>query len=613
MENRVTRLLLPILIAVAAFMILQQFLGDDKKQDANKSGTHAAVALQESAATSAPLSTGDGVIERWFGKTPGDPGFKVWFHDYGGTIQQVDFFDFFETPKARDAKDPEKLYRAIRAEPGVHSFAIEDFQGRFPLRTKDGLRRIGQVGWVRKKGPDDQTFIYELVLENGITIRKIYRFFEKSRHFELTIELERHKEHQGKALPDWWTYRLRGASCLSNPKSEWFMNPAVVFAGSEGSDEPTYLSASTESKDGDYPDVPREDSAPITYAGSMSRFFACIFLAGDAETRRAIEAVELRQLPSRDGLLPEQAAKSNAAAVLRLKQRMPKAVKDKTRVTFDVFLGPKDRSEFAADEKLAAVLPALDIDYTSQGCCCPIPGIAAIAKGLLWILKLFYSLVGNWGVAIILLTLVVRGAMMPLTLNQARHMRGYSEKMQRLKPEMDALRKKYEKDPQQLNKKMLEFQKQHKLFPPLMGCLPMFLSMPVWIGLFTMLRATFELRHAPFAGWIDDLSLPDRAFELGITDLPLLGNMFEYFNVLPLLMLILWSINMFRQKLPDDPQQRSMQRMMRFMPLLFFFMLYSYASGLALYMVVSAVWTFFEQWVQKKKFGSVGSLGATPM
>ena len=86
----------------------------------------------------------------------------------------------------------------------------------------------------------------------------------------------------------------------------------------------------------------------------------------------------------------------------------------------------------------------------------------------------------------------------------------------------------------------------------------------------------------------------------------------EYFNLLPLIMMVLWGVNAFRTKLPDDPQQRTQRKMMRFMPLMFGIMLYSYASGLALYMCVSALWTVIEQRIIKAKYGTIAA-GTSPM
>jgi YidC/Oxa1 family membrane protein insertase len=233
-------------------------------------------------------------------------------------------------------------------------------------------------------------------------------------------------------------------------------------------------------------------------------------------------------------------------------------------------------------------------------------GAKQFAKVLLSVLKLFQGVLGNWGVAIILLTLLVRALLMPINLRQAKAMRVYQDKMAKLKPEMDRIKEKHKGDQQKLNQAMLKLQREHKIFPPLMGCLPIFLTMPVLFGLFTMLRASFELRQQPFLLWIQDLSQPDRLFHIGdLSQVPLLPD-FSYFNLLPVLMTTLWVLNMLRTPLPTDPQARTQFKMMRVMMPLMGVMLYNYASGLALYMTVSAVWTLVEQSILKKRLGAVG-------
>jgi len=134
--------------------------------------------------------------------------------------------------------------------------------------------------------------------------------------------------------------------------------------------------------------------------------------------------------------------------------------------------------------------------------------------------------------------------------------------------------------------------------PPIGGCLPMFVTIPVFIGLFTALRISYDLRQQPFMFYIDDLSQPDALFTLGFEWMP-------YFNLLPLLMVGLWWWLQSNTPLPTDPQQRQMMKIMRFMPLMFGVMLYSYASGLMVYMITSSLFALVEQRVTRKLLGPV--------
>ena len=232
-----------------------------------------------------------------------------------------------------------------------------------------------------------------------------------------------------------------------------------------------------------------------------------------------------------------------------------------------------------------------------------------MAQFLLWLLGWFHDVLGNWGFAIILLTIVVRGAMSPLNFRMQKSMRAYSAKMGKLKPQLDALKTKYADDQKGYQQAMMQFQRENKILPPVGGCLPIFLTMPIYIGLFTALRTAYDLRQQPFIGWIDDLSSSDALFQLGFWP--------DVFNLLPLLWIGLFVWMTLRQPLPTDPQQRQMQMMMRFMPLLFGVMLYNYASALLLYMVTSMVWSLIESTITRRILGPVdpnsGMMAPTPM
>lgn len=610
MENRVTRLLIPVLIGLAIWLLVSEFLAPRKKarppQPVDKP-IPAGRAIQV-------LATGRGrqfTLES-VGGTPGEPGLRPTLHEFGAAIKEVHLWDHFQKPGQTEA---ENILRVIDPVPATFSFAIEDFQSKFPVKLPESgaIRRMQDVNWVRLKGPaDDPKVVYELAYDKGVKIQKIFRFFERSRTFQLTIRI-RNENTDDPDLPGWWRYRLRGASVLANPASEYLTNPARAFAAFAGEDEePVSAAPAGKPNWGDYPDVLRaEPGKAIAYAGSSSRFFTCIIWPEGEDAAKAIQAVEVRSLPFEDGEVRETKAGSNVAPLLQIRQRVPRVPDGESagvsELTFNVYLGPKSRKVLKEDDELARFLPVLDLDLTS-GCFCQPPGTRTMARVLLWLLLVFHGLVGNWGLAIIMLTVLVRLSLMPLNVRQAKAMRVYSQKMQKLKPEMDKIKERHKKNPQKMNKELMQFQKKHKLIPPLMGCLPMFLTLPIFIGLFSMLRASYELRHQPFVAWISDLSLPDRLAAIGDMGIPLVP---KYLNLLPLLMTALWVVNAFNQPLHDDPQQRSIQRMMRFMPVMFLIFLYNYASGLALYFTVSALWSFVEQRIVKKKIGAVGM--ATPI
>ncbi len=215
------------------------------------------------------------------------------------------------------------------------------------------------------------------------------------------------------------------------------------------------------------------------------------------------------------------------------------------------------------------------------------------AKKLLWLLRSFYNHVyASWGIAIILVTIIVRVSMLPLTMKSMKSMK----KMQLLAPEIEKLKAKHGEDNQEMQKKMMELYRERGV-NPLGGCLPMLLQMPVFITLYRMLSSAYELRGAPFAllnfgdyTWIQDLSKPDHLIHMPfMTDVPFVGQYLEYFNLLPILMAGAMVIS--QKVLPTSgPSQNSQQKMMMtFMPIFFSIVCYTMPAGLNLYIFVSTV------------------------
>ncbi len=218
------------------------------------------------------------------------------------------------------------------------------------------------------------------------------------------------------------------------------------------------------------------------------------------------------------------------------------------------------------------------------------------SKLLLRLLNWFYGIIPSYGVGIVLLTLLVRGLMFPLTIKQMRSMK----RMQMLGPELEKLKEQYADDPQELQKKQWEFYKERGV-NPVGGCLPMLLQLPIFISLYRMLWKAFELRGAPFTmikfgdyAWIEDLSQPDRLLRLAdwipqITTIPYVGTHLEYFNILPILGAVAMVLSTKLMPQTAAAQSSQQKTMMTIMPLFFGVICYSFASGLNLYILTSTV------------------------
>ena len=212
-----------------------------------------------------------------------------------------------------------------------------------------------------------------------------------------------------------------------------------------------------------------------------------------------------------------------------------------------------------------------------------------IAKPTLYLLNWFYSIVHNYGVAIILVTIIFKAIFWPITQKGLKSMKN----MQKLQPKMVKIKEKYKDDPARMNQEVMNLYKTYKV-NPLGGCLPMFLQIPVFFALYKVLLQSIELRHAPFMLWITDLSAPDRLF-IGF-DLPYLGG-------LPVLTLLMGASMFLQQKMTPTTADPTQAKIMMFLPIIFTFMFLNFASGLVLYWFINNLLSILQQYLinrQKK-------------
>lgn len=222
------------------------------------------------------------------------------------------------------------------------------------------------------------------------------------------------------------------------------------------------------------------------------------------------------------------------------------------------YAGPKDQY------RLKEISPYLDlsVDYG---------WLWWIAQPLFWLLTKIHGLVGNWGVAIILLTVVIKAVFFRLSATSYKSMAN----MRRVQPKLVDIREQYADDKQKQSQAMMELYKKEKI-NPMGGCLPILVQMPVFIGLYWMLMESVELRHAPFFLWIKDLSVMDPWF------------------VLPLMM---GASMYFMQKLNPPPPDPMQAKIMQYMPVVFTFFFLFFPAGLVLYWVVNNLLSMAQQYV----------------
>jgi YidC/Oxa1 family membrane protein insertase len=230
-----------------------------------------------------------------------------------------------------------------------------------------------------------------------------------------------------------------------------------------------------------------------------------------------------------------------------------------------------------------------------------------LTKPMFAVLHWLNALIGNMGLAIIALTLVLKAILFPLAYKSYVSM----ARMKELQPEMEALKERVGNDRQKMQQEMMKLYKEKKVNPAA-GCLPILLQIPIFFSLYKVIFVTIELRHAPFFGWLNDLSAPDPSslfnlFGLLPWDAPPVGSFLHliFVGVLPILLgVTMW----LQQKLNPAPTDPTQAAIFAWMPWVFMFMLGSFASGLVLYWITNNIITFVQQYAIMKSHGHTPNL-----
>jgi YidC/Oxa1 family membrane protein insertase len=235
-----------------------------------------------------------------------------------------------------------------------------------------------------------------------------------------------------------------------------------------------------------------------------------------------------------------------------------------------LYVGPQDQ------RALEQIAPGLElvVDYG---------WLTVISKPLFWLLQFLHGLVGNWGWAIVLLTVLIKAAFYPLSAASYKSM----AKMKEVTPRLMKLREQYGDDKQKLNTAMMELYKTEKI-NPLGGCLPILVQIPVFIALYWVLLASVEMRNQPWILWVTDLATPDPWF------------------ILPLLMMATMWIQFKLNPTPPDPIQA---KVMAAMPFIFGIMFFMFPAGLVLYWLVNNVLSIAQQWYVTKQIAKAKPVG----
>ena len=280
-----------------------------------------------------------------------------------------------------------------------------------------------------------------------------------------------------------------------------------------------------------------------------------------------------------------------------------------------VFAGPRKEELF--EQPVPAALHLEKLIRYELGC--TLCTFQFLAHGLLDYLRILHTVVRDWGVAIILLVLTVRLILHPVTKRAQINMMKMGRQMAAIQPEMQKVKEKFKDDPTKMNAEVMKLYREKGVNPAgFLGCLPMLLQTPIWIALYAMLYYAIELRHEPaFYGifqsvsggnwkFLADLSVADHFIDIPgegfAVPLPFVKNrLFDYLNILPILMAFIFAINMkFTTPPPATPEQEQQQKIMRIMPFIFPVFLYSAPSGLTLYICCSTLAGIVDSWIVRR-------------
>jgi len=429
---------------------------------------------------------------------------------------------------------------------GMQLIKTEANQG-YPLQFSWGSAVPGRILYdsdvdsvVLAEGQDSGQLVLKADAGNGLTVVRTYSFTNDSYLIDLSVKVINGSGAILQGTPQLNQINTRFEVSISPAKRFLFAGPGSYING-----ELSEVSA------GDFEDGPLVQQGAIDWVGYESNYFICAVIPtadnGKTFTMQGTEDLVTTQLGGSMDTLQAGTEKEYA---------------------YQIFYGPKKL------KMLKEVGSNLDRSINFGW-------FDVIAKPALWLLNTLNGVFHNYGIAIILVTVLFKAAFWPISQKGMKSMKN----MQKLQPKMAKLKEKYKDDPTKMNQEVMSLYKTYKV-NPLGGCLPMVLQIPVFFALYKVLLLSIELRHAPFMLWITDLSAPDRLY-LGF-DLPYLGG-------LPVLTLLMGASMFLQQKMTPTTADPTQAKIMMFLPVVFTFMFLNFASGLVLYWFINNLLSIFQQ------------------
>ncbi|HWT54338.1 MAG TPA: membrane protein insertase YidC [Rhodocyclaceae bacterium] len=464
---------------------------------------------------------------------------------------------FLELEKHRATLDPSKNFVLFQNDPAQHIYIGQSGLIGDGLPNHKTTFSVEKSNYVLADGQDSISVRLTAPAANGIKVAKIYTFKRDSYLIDVSYEIT----NTGSAAVSPYGYfqTLRdGKDAEAHNHGPFgvttFTGPAV-FTDAEHYQKVKFA-------DIDKSKATFAHKADNGWIGMVQHYFFSAWLPqGKAEREFYIDRMD--------------------ANLYRAGVKFPLATVEPGKtvtVSVPLYAGPQEQ------DKLEGIAPGLDrvVDYG---------WLTIIASPLFWVLEKLHSLIGNWGWAIIALTVMLKLIFFPLSAASYRSM----AKMKAVMPLMTRLKESYKDDRAKLNQEMMELYKREKI-NPLGGCLPVVVQIPVFIALYWVLLGTVQMRGAPWLGWITDLSAADTLFGvIPFVNLPL--------GPLPLLM---GATMFFQTRLNPTPPDPMQAKIMTWMPIFFTFMFLSFPAGLVLYWTVNNILSIAQQWYVTKQMETAG-------
>ena len=401
---------------------------------------------------------------------------------------------------------------------------------RSPFTVVDGPRKL-EAG----KDSLDLTLVSE---SGGVRLAKTYTFHRG--RYDATVKHEVSNLGATPITPSLYMQILRDGNKPEGESALYYTYTGPVLFTEQDKFKKIEFSAIEKNK----PELPK--ASKDGWVGMIQHYFVTAWVPKEGEQREFYARTVDKNLYS-IGMLQPLAGIAPQSSVTS---------------TAQLYVGPQDQ------HALAQLAPGLDlvVDYG---------WLTFLAKPIFWLLEFLHRIVGNWGWAIVLLTVIIKAAFYPLSAASYKSM----ARMKEVTPRMMKLREQYGDDKAKLNAAMMELYKNEKI-NPLGGCLPILVQIPVFISLYWVLLASVEMRNAPWMLWVQDLATPDAWF------------------ILPVLMMATMWIQYKLNPTPPDPVQA---KVMMFMPLIFGVMFFFFPAGLVLYWLTNNILSIAQQWYVTKQ------------